>query len=97
MNMNFPPSVSEYRVYTWTSNRCPEFCGVETVEYLGENASQEDLLRYWSAFETIISNRWLPEQIGVDLTQPECIDEWLWNNGSWGERVDFILDGPGSR
>ena len=91
------PRVSPYHVFTWNSRRCPEFCGVETVEHLGENSTQEDLCRYWSAFETIISNQWLLAELGINLEDSECIDEWLWNNGSWGEPVDFILDGPGAR
>ena len=97
MSMPEFPRVSPYRVITWNSNRCPEFCGVETVEHLGEDSTQEDLRRYWSAFETIMSNRWLPEELGLDTTQPEWLDEWLWNNGSWGSRVDFILDGPAAQ
>jgi hypothetical protein len=44
-----------------------------------------------------MSNRWLPDELGLDTNHPEWLDEWLWNNGSWGNRVDFILDGPGAQ
>lgn len=73
----------------------PVDCSVIDESWLGENATRVDLLRFWTAFETISSNRWLMEDLRISPDHPEDwgheIDAWLWNQGDYGSRLDQII------
>ena len=74
---------------------CPPDCHVVDVTYLGYDATETDLKRFWSAFETIYYARFLGEDLRIFPSETDmwgqAIDRWLWNDGSWSDRVDQII------
>ncbi len=82
-----------YTIYRTTVK--PSECNVTDVTYLGYDATRIDLHRWWSAFITIYHDRWLIEDLGIQIenfdSAGEAIDNWLWSNGEWSDRLDQIL------
>ena len=67
---------------------------ISDISYLGCDATQEDLNRYWDCFNTILMNDCLIGALGISLDSEEkeqAIDAWIWNDGVWSERMDLIL------
>ena len=74
----------------------PFLCNVTDEEVLGWNASRADLFRFWEAFEVLIGDRDRLEDLGLLRANPEkvpeAIENWLWDDGNWGHRLDEILN-----
>lgn len=85
--------MSAYTIFRPTV--CPPDCHVIDATYLGYDATETDLRRFWSAFETIYHARFLAEDLGITAEETEsmaqAIDRWLWNDGSWSDRVDQVI------
>lgn len=76
------------------TERPPE-CGVYDQEQLGDNATQLDLHRWWTAFDKIYHSRFMLEDMGINTDNPEevgdYIDEWLYGDGDWDEQTSRII------
>ena len=85
--------IMSYTIYKTTVK--PSDCNVTSVTYLGYDATENDLHRWWSAFITIYHDRWLIEDLGIKVenfdSAGEAIDHWLWSDGEWTDRLDQIL------
>lgn len=75
----------------------PPLCSVYDEEFIGENATREDLHRFWKAFNILInSHEMLEERNLLRPDNPEIVptlvENWLWDDGNWGHRLEEILD-----
>ncbi len=73
----------------------PYLCSVYDEEFIGDNATKEDLFRFWRAFNVLIHDRDQLESRGLLREDPEeipqAIENWLWDDGNWAHRLDEIL------